>query len=404
MEKKGKERVYEELEKFVSTRLRPFVHSYKFIENNLLTVEDRLAYMEKAWEENERQSEKQYSFPQLTNHEICHEMFWNAFRGRSKMYIQIPNLTLEENLFSDNWKREREYRRKDSENEEVITFSCTLLTLQMLDYDAMIFRAMTDQDDDGDDEYRDATIKYYRPYLFDYVLELNQEKYKKLQEIQKWKYRMSTESSVRDEPYIWMTCTFNSDHHSDMSLIDFEGYVVQSASSIEKIKADLSIIEDDGSSLSVRKDVLANYNLQNPCIRDDEFCKKLQYRLDSLSSIYVYRIGNGNCVYAENKTKDKCFFYDIGFNYRHRPKKLSTKSAYNYSSAMKKIFANTPSFFILSHWDMDHIAGSFAATKSFLDKKWFVPDCADACVSAQRLAKYLDLKCCWGDYLRDVVR
>lgn len=189
-----------------------------------------------------------------------------------------------------------------------------------------------------------------------------------------------------------MTCTFNSDHHSDMSLIDFEGYVVQSASSIEKIKADLSIIEDDGSSLSVRKDVLANYNLQNPCIRDDEFCKKLQYRLDSLSSIYVYRIGNGNCVYAENKTKDKCFFYDIGFNYRHRPKKLSTKSAYNYSSAMKKIFANTPSFFILSHWDMDHIAGSFAATKSFLDKKWFVPDCADACVSAQRLAKYLDLK------------
>lgn len=44
-------------------------------------------YMEKAWEENERQSEKQYSFPQLTNHEICHEMFWNAFRGRSKMYI-----------------------------------------------------------------------------------------------------------------------------------------------------------------------------------------------------------------------------------------------------------------------------------------------------------------------------
>lgn len=285
MEKKGKERVYEELEKFVSTRLRPFVHSYKFIENNLLTVEDRLAYMEKAWEENERQSEKQYSFPQLTNHEICHEMFWNAFRGRSKMYIQIPNLTLEENLFSDNWKREREYRRKDSENEEVITFSCTLLTLQMLDYDAMIFRAMTDQDDDGDDEYRDATIKYYRPYLFDYVLELNQEKYKKLQEIQKWKYRMSTESSVRDEPYIWMTCTFNSDHHSDMSLIDFEGYVVQSASSIEKIKADLSIIEDDGSSLSVRKDVLANYNLQNPCIRDDEFCKKLQYRIVFMQKI-----------------------------------------------------------------------------------------------------------------------
>lgn len=59
---------------------------------------------------------------------------------------------------------------------------------------------------------------------------------------------------------------------------------------------------------------------------------------------------------------------------------------------MKKIFANTPSFFILSHWDMDHIAGSFAATKSFLDRKWFVPDCADACLSAQRLAKYLDLK------------
>lgn len=400
----GKERLYQELEKFVVTRLRPFpyyryFYEYYELEYRCLNVEERLDFMDNVWRRNDYKYRKNGGefvyFPQLTNHEICHEMFWNAFRGCSRMYIQLPNLTSEKNTFSDYSDRGADAKRIEGEDEEnVITLSCTLLTLQMLDYDIMMFRAMNDQEDQ---EYRDAAINHYRPYLFNYVAEIDEKKFQELQKLQQQKYSTTeiVSADVRDEPYLWLACTFNPDTRE--SLIDLNGYVVQSASSINKIKADLSIIEDDGTSVKVKKDILDGYELNSSCMQDDDFIYELSCGLDCLSSIYVYRIGNGNCVYAENKNKDMSFFFDIGFNHKHRPKKLVPTSTYNYSSAMKKVLAKDPSFFILSHWDLDHIAGSFAAKKDFLNKKWFTPDCFDACTDAQRLAKYLDLK---GNLLR----
>lgn len=391
MSETGKERLYQELDNFVATRLRPFPdlytypYYYEYIESeNDLNAEERLTFI------NER-TKHGYSFSKFTNHEICHEMFWNAFRGHSRMYIQVPNLNSEENTFFNYSDRSADAKSKGEE--DTITLSCTLLTLQMLDYDTMMFRAMTDQ---GNREYRNAAIKHYRPYLFNYVAEINQGKFKILQKKQQelWKYNTTLENTLldaRDEPYLWLSCTFNLDTR-EPSLVDLDGYIVQSASAINKIEAKLRIIEDDGIPVKVKKDILDRYNLNSSCMPDDKFINELRCRLDGLSSIYVYRIGNGNCVYAESKNKDKSFFYDIGFNHKHRPKKLLTKSTYNYSSAVQKMLANDPSFFILSHWDLDHIAGSFAAKKAFLDKKWFVPDCYDACTDAQRLAKYLDLK------------
>lgn len=403
----GNESLYQELEKFVTTRLRPFLSDQclrlnqaldKEIEEKYWDTKERSAYINNVWEgikytyTYRKDSEEFVYFPKLTNHEICHEMFSNAFRGYSRMFIQMPNLNLEENKFENYLKKDT--TAKHIEGEDVFTLSCTLLTLQMLDYDIMMFKAMDDQ---GDKEYRDAAIKHYRPYLFNYVAEIDVEKYNKLLELQRCQERC--ESNIispdeQDKSYIWFECTFNP--FTNESLVDFNGYVVQSASSIDKIKIDLSIIEDNGAAVKVKKSILDGYKMKHTCTNDVDFIRELdgeiKGKLDSLSSIYVYRIGNGNCVYAENKQKDKGFFFDIGFNYRHRPKKLSSNSTYNYSSAMRKILAKDSSFFILSHWDMDHIAGSFAARKNFLDKKWFVPDCYDACITVQRLAKYLDLK------------
>lgn len=372
---KGNERLYQELEKFIITRLRPlkcFNSLNEDIEKEYEyeKVQNKLKGKYCLW----KSSIDIVYFPQLTNHEICHEMFWNAYKGRSRMYIQLPNLTSE---ISTKWVDE----------EDTITLSCSLLTLQMLDYDIMMFRAMEDQEDQ---EYRDAATNYYRPYLFNFVAEIDQKKYKELQKLQIEKYGTTSENIRPDERNVWLECTFIP---TTKSLVDLNGYVVQSASSINKIKAHLSIIEDHGTSLKVKKAILDNYVLKNAYKQDDEFIKELRCELnDCLSSIYVYRIGNGNCVYAENKKKDLSFFFDIGFNHRHRPKWLSPTSTYNYSSAMKKILSNNPSFFILSHWDLDHIAGSFAARKDFLNKKWFAPDCLDACTDATRLAKYLDMK------------
>lgn len=367
MHSKCNKRLYWELEQFIVTILKRSPHD-KFWEHYPPT------YLDYSFKSNCKAFGDCPNYPQLTNHEICHEMFWNAFKGRSKMYIQLPNLTNEESIIK-------------LDKEENITLSCTLLTFDMLYYDTLMFHAMNNQEDI---EYRDAAISYYRPYLFSYVAEIDHKKLRELQILQKQIYGPIYENAP-DARDIWLECAY--DFYKYRSPIELNGYVVQSASNIDKFKVKLRIIEDDSTCLKFKKAVLDTYKLQNAYINDQDFVNKLQSELnDCLSSIYIYRIGNGNCIYAQNAKKDMSFFFDIGFNYKHRPKMLSAYSTYNYSSAMKKVLANDPSFFILSHWDLDHIAGSFAARKNFLDKKWFAPDCYDACIDARRLAKYLEIK------------
>lgn len=402
MDIKGKEKFKLEVEKFVITRLRPLCsghyscykgHNIRDYEES--SVESRFRLMNK-WcilhgTENKKSWAKLAAFPQLTNHEICQEMFWNAFRGRSKMYIQIKDLRVDEDVFpqrSDEFANSN--RRNDEDENEVITLQCSLLTLQMLDYDIMMFRAMGYS---GDEEYKEEAQKFYRPYLFSYVAEINRDKYERLKEAQR-----KTGIDMPDEedgpaPYLWLECTFNPEK-KDRS-IDLDGYVVQSASSINKIRADLYILEDKKYPDATIKSILDGYELSKYCLKKDTpFIEAIKKNLGNnrLSTIDVYKIGNGNCAYAQGVDGNVGFFYDIGFNYRHRPQKIVPGVAYSYIDTMQEIYAKKPSFFILSHWDMDHIAGCAAAKKDFFDKDWFAPDCHDACIDAQRLAKYLDLK------------
>ncbi|MCH5281452.1 MAG: hypothetical protein J1E61_08270 [Lachnospiraceae bacterium] len=402
MDKKGKERLMWEIEKFVITRLRsfhllPYRHNkdYLYVRDYYrncyrdyyysykLSAEERLKLMDKWWNkynDGYRKSRGELvEFSQLTNHEICHEMFWNAFRDHSKMYIQIKNLNFDEETFS---------RRSDEM--EVITLQCSLLTLQMLDYDIMMFRAMSDEEDE---EYREEAKKFYRPYLFSYVAEINRDQYERLGELQRKTERNFPVEEDGPSPHLWLACTFNTD--IEVPSIGLEGYVVQSASSINKIRANLYIIENDKVPIATIKSILDEYELSNHCLKDDNsFTDAIKKKLgnDRLSTIDVYKVGNGNCVYAQGVDSNVGFFYDIGFNYRHRPQKIAPGVNYSYSNTMKKVYTKKPSFFILSHWDMDHIAGSAAARKDFFEKDWFAPDCYDACIDAQRLAKYLDMK------------
>lgn len=400
MNEKGKMRFKWELEKFVVTRLRPFleppyIYDYIGAENILLDEESRFRFMDDWWGWNEYRYRNSWGelvdFPQLTNHEICHEMFWNAFRGRSKMYIQIQDLRFDETLFPNNPDKNADDNIIKGEDENnVITLQCSLLTLQMLDYDIMLFRAMSDREDE---EYRRAAQQHYRPYLFSYVVEVNEEKYNKLKELQKNLVGLQSNEEDEPSPYLWLACTFNPD--INVPHIDLAGYVVQSASSINKIRADLHIIEDEKTPKQIIKSILKGYKLSDSCLEDDDlFVGLIENKLKNnhLSTIDVYKIGNGNCVFAQGVDNDVSFFYDIGFNYKHRPQKIVPGVSYSYIDTMKRIYAQNPSFFILSHWDMDHIAGSAAARKELLDKDWFAPDCYDACMDAKRLAKYLDLK------------
>ena len=385
MYEKGKKRLLWEIEKFVVTRLRP-LGEYPYFYLDELSMEERFWRMDKWWKWREEYRYKKswgelVGFPQLTNHEICHEMFWNAFRGRSKMYIQIKDLRNDEGSFS--------FQSEEGANDrETITLQCSLLTTQMLDYDVMMFRAMSDLEDE---EYSEAARRFYRPYLFSYVTDINREDYEKLRELQERMEGTSSDNEEGRSPYLWLACTF--DPNMDDSNIALEGYVVQSASNITKIKTELYLLEED-THIALTNDISGGYDVRSSCIKDNpSFMHEIRGKFDNdrLSTIDVYKIGNGNCVYAQGTSGNMSFFYDIGFNYRHRPQKIVHGASYSYIGAMNQIYAKSPSFFILSHWDMDHIAGGVAARKDFLDKDWFAPDCYDACVDAKRLAKYLDM-------------
>ena len=386
MNERGKKRFRRELEKFVVRRLKPvpwFPHGYndKSFEDSVPIANQRIQILNEDWIEDQYR----YKFPQLTNHEICHVMFRNAFSGCSKMYIQIKDLWLDDS-FSNN-------PNEIADKNKVVTLQCSLLTLQMLDYDIMMFRAMGNVQDV---EYRTAAQRHYKPYLFSYVAEVNWKKYNSLKQLQKEPLQREKVPWSEDDgeyPYVWMECTFDSDINN--THVDLEGYVVQSASSINKIRKDIHIIENGNTSVSIKRSILDGYTLSTSCLKDDKFfIESIEKELarNSLSTIDIYKIGNGNCVFAQGVDSNVSFFYDIGFNYRHRPKKIRPGARYSYIDTMREIYAKNPSFFILSHWDMDHIAGGVAARKDFLDKNWFAPDCYDACADAKRLAIYLDLK------------
>ncbi len=319
----------------------------------------------------------------FTNHEICHKMFKKAFRGESRMFIQMQDLS-KYSPFKEN--------DRDSLNnsEEVVTLYCSLLTLEMLFYDGLMFNAMRDTEDE---DYRNAAIKHYRPYFFSFIAEINRNEYEDIKKVQiklieAEKNELPSEED--ESPYIWMECTFDT---SIRDGININGYVLQSASNIEKIRTDISIIENCNTPIKLKREILDTYDINSSCcLDDDKFIQMVGNNIGNniVKDIDVYKIGNGNCIFAHNSNDG--FFYDIGFNYRHSPKRISSGKSYNYSETMRKIVKNNPSCFILSHWDMDHIAGVAVAKKNYFDKDWFAPDCYDACLDAKRLAKYLDLK------------
>lgn len=94
----------------------------------------------------------------------------------------------------------------------VITRSCSLLTTQMLDYDMMMFEAMSNEEDR---KYREEARRFYRPYLFSYVMELDVKKYDALRELQERVAEESWWRENRSDPYLWLVCTFAQGESTD---------------------------------------------------------------------------------------------------------------------------------------------------------------------------------------------
>lgn len=315
----------------------------------------------------------------LKHHSLCQQLFCNAHHDRLPMYIQINKAKLDEG--------EAVLNEQSNDGKNIIYLQCSLLTDQMLAYDRFIFNAMQSEDD----AYRHAAQGYFRPYFFSFIARVDKEKYEQLRRI-----RDESGMEENDPTHLWFLCSFNN--IEGPLGIRLEGEVIQSASPIESFEQILYIYEHVTNSSKLIKDILDVYKLRPSVMYSDKsFTDEIEKNLaqNYLSYLDIYKIGDGNCIFAQGKgTTDRGFFYDIGFDYKHRPKKPGTRKSYKYSNSIKKIRTMKPDFFILSHWDMDHIAGIAYAPKSFFFKKWFAPDCYDACMDAGRLAKFLDMNDC----------
>ena len=343
----------------------------------------------------------------FTHHEVCDKMFENVFQGKSKVFIQMPDL------------REREFSEYDkyTDNQKSILLQCSLLTLPMLHYDRMMLSAIPNNRDDYG----------YRPYFFSFIAEINRNEFQRLQDIQN---QISSNNKVKDEDsYFWTECTFVPDERFDsnsgysrnnslnnLSYYDtgdslhfrLNGYVIQSiiqdstldkqvnqnARPVKTIKKPLYILSGTGISLDDIKLIVDTYEIPKACEKDDKFNWLIKDKIGNrmVSYVDVYRIGNGNCVFVKIEDNDEGFFYDIGFNCKQRLREIEDGRTDNYFQIIQEIVKNKPSFFILSHWDLDHILGISAANEKYFTVDWFAPDCYDACIEAKRLAKYLDVK------------
>lgn len=343
----------------------------------------------------------------FTHHEVCDKMFENVFQGKSKVFIQMPDL------------REREFSEYDkyTDNQKSILLQCSLLTLPMLHYDRMMLSAIPNNRDDYG----------YRPYFFSFIAEINRNEFQRLQDIQN---QISSNNKVKDEDsYFWTECTFVPDERFDsnsgysrnnslnnLSYYDtgdslhfrLNGYVIQSiiqdstldkqvnqnARPVKTIKKPLYILSGTGISLNDIKLIVDTYEIPKACEKDDKFNWLIKDKIGNrmVSYVDVYRIGNGNCVFVKIEDNDEGFFYDIGFNCKQRLREIEDGRTDNYFQIIQEIVKNKPSFFILSHWDLDHILGISAANENYFTVDWFAPDCYDACIEAKRLAKYLDVK------------
>lgn len=316
----------------------------------------------------------------LSNHRFCHKMFKDAINGKSRMFIQMNNL-IRYNLFG-----EKTDDKKSRYVKETVTLHCSLVTVDMLAYDSFMFSAMRDTEDQV---YKDEAIKHYRPYFFGFVVEIDWKKYEEIKKMQMAQYGQDSEDT-----YVWMECRFENNSKTDVNEgVNISGYILQSASKIEKKKnKNIRIIDNSDHAREIIKLVSKEYKSAVCVEKDNDFIQRVEKNIGNnlIEDIEVYKIGNGNCVFAYNRNNG--FFYDIGFHCKGSTSMFKSGKCYNYDDSVREIAKKEPSFFILSHWHMDHIAGSGVIKKANFDKDWFAPDCHDACANAMRLANYIGIK------------
>lgn len=104
---------------------------------------------------------------------------------------------------------------------------------------------------------------------------------------------------------------------------------------------------------------------ESPVEDINEFLKNAEQRLNNISHVNVYNVGQGNCIGLVDSTNRPLLYFDVGGGFN--------ANADTYPPNFKLCNTDNPPV-ILSHWDQDHYQTAVLdLDENILNSKWFVP-------------------------------
>jgi len=325
----------------------------------------------------------------FNGHKRCIDSFFERSISKNEtLYIKI--------LERHNATNDSEFDNYDK-SEDVVHI--TLISEEMLMYDEFVYNKLADRNKDTNrQEYNngimnesieneDLILDSYRPYFFEFIVNLNDVDEK-------------TKKFLTQSDYIgkWIEARFiDANFENDDAAYNISGTVLFSASPFKTIKRKL-IIQDRNPRISKNindwvkrlydtstsvKNINEIQDILNDIFNDPE---------PSDYKVRIYNVGDGNCIYIYCDNGRRILF-DIGHNYNPYSKDWRAPEIRRTQYAIKQMKPNAT---ILSHWDLDHVIGVVFAKQDVFRIPWIAPNInvlpkRQMSMGSLRVAKYLEL-------------
>lgn len=257
-------------------------------------------------------------------------------------------------------------------NENTSFIRLSIITMEMLEKD----KAM-----------RNGSKDYYRPYLYEFYTDKSISKGIYFDTYYKGKlYSSPLNSKALNTSTIVGKVIFAASPFKC-----FKAYIDYDEPLTDEEKIQLDEVYDDylPNSVYTPKIVFQNFNSQlydlinNICTGDD-------------FEIKIYHAGQGNCAYLWNISNKIGAMIDVGLDCGYLWNDAITQDP-GIKETFKCLKRIHPRLIILTHWDFDHIKGSYCLADSIFDNEddkaafWIAPECfeREKSFTIQRLAVYL---------------
>ncbi|MDD3252450.1 MAG: hypothetical protein PHV18_07815 [Lachnospiraceae bacterium] len=288
--------------------------------------------------------------------------FFNKIEDGEEVYIHLDNPVTEDDL--------------NAENETYIR--ATLLSDEMISYDAeMLGHAYNENNE---------LLNKYRPYFVSFIIPYSQTSVTDLMLIENTWYKGIFQ-------------TAQSELENNETVIALEGILETSASPINHLEGTMLVFKNKSLKQSELEKIneidktykISTFTTSNVII---ENYLNSAWNNDYPKLIDIYNVGHGNADYIRGSNNHR-ILYDVGYSYIKCPKAYGV---FPYMRAAMAIRGMKPDCVVLSHWDTDHIIGCAYAEQSLFRKKWIAPSFISSndkkycpSINAKRLAMYLNL-------------